>query len=503
LSVDLANVTLEGGFPEVAGKTEDVLARLRGHRVTLAQIYAAASQIEAIHARAGYVLARVAVPPQDLNDGGNLRIVMIDGFIEDVDVSHLPARIRNVVAERTAPLRGRRHLTLREIEQPLLIAAQVPGLSLKSTLLRGDQAGGTRVVLEGQQQPVSGSIGGDNQLHPSLGTYGVNAQVSLNSVLGLGEQIYGFVSSGYNLDRIFASDVRERVLGGGAVFGLGDGRFTINPEVTFSRTRPTPELTAPLTTGDLRRLTLRLGDTLIKTRLESLDITAAVEQIDETNTVPGFDEQISHDRYMAARLGTAYAQTASSIGYWSITANLSHGLGGIGSLSLADVGHFSRTGASDSFTKFNAQFSDTMPLTKSIDFRIYANGQSTFGHAVFRAEQFALEGATAVSAYVGGETAVDEGITARMELGGRVATRAGKDPVSVAPYIFAAGGTGRIDQPTAVEPGSVRAAAFGLGLRANLARPALSLNVEFAHGISNYAVIGTANRVNFTTSLRF
>jgi len=248
---------------------------------------------------------------------------------------------------------------------------------------------------------------------------------------------------------------------------------------------------------------LRLGDTLIKTRLESLDITAAVEQIDETNNLPSFDEFISHDRYMAARLGANYAQTASPIGFWSVVANLSHGLGGLGSLSLADVGHFSRAGASDSFTKFNAQFSDVVPLTKSIDFRIYANGQSTFGHAVFRAEQFALEGASAVSAYVGGETAVDEGITARAELSGRVATDAGKNPVFLAPYIFAAGGTGRINEPTAVELGDIRAAAFGLGLRANLARPALLLNVEYAHGISNYAVIGTANRVNFTTSLRF
>jgi len=90
LSVTLASVSVEGGFAEVAGQTDPILAQLRGQRVTLAQVYAAASEIEAIHARAGYILARVSVPPQDLHDGGTLRIVVTDGFVEAVDVRAFP-----------------------------------------------------------------------------------------------------------------------------------------------------------------------------------------------------------------------------------------------------------------------------------------------------------------------------------------------------------------------------------------------------------------------------
>ncbi|WP_428332432.1 ShlB/FhaC/HecB family hemolysin secretion/activation protein [Novosphingobium sp.] len=507
LSVTLSGATIEGGFAEVVPQTEAVLAGLRGRRVTLAQIYAAASEIEAIHARAGYVLARVAVPAQDLHDGGDLRIVVIDGFIEDIDVSGVSPRVRKVVLARTAFLKGRRHLKLGQIEQPLLIAADVPGLSLKSTLVRGGQAGATRIVLEGTSQLVSGSVGGDNQLHPSLGTYSVNAQLSLNSLLGLGEQIYGFVSSGYQIDRIFASDVRERVLGGGAVFGIGDGRLTINPEATFSRTRPAPDVSAPLTTGDLRRLSLRLGYTLVRTRQETFGLTASVEQIDETNNVPSFDVSISHDRYMAARVGLNYSHTGGPFGSWSAGGTVSQGLGGLGALTLADAARsgtpFSRQGASDGFTKLNVQMSGVMSPVQAIDLRIYAAGQSTFGKAVFRAEQSTLEGATAVSAYVGGMTAVDESVTARAELGGRIALAGGKDPFVLAPYVFAAGGVGAIERPTALEPGTIRAAAFGAGARTSLFRPGLTFAVEYAHGISDFRPIAKADRVNFSTSLRF
>jgi hemolysin activation/secretion protein len=100
LSVTLGSVEVEGGFAEVSRESQAIVARLQGHPVTLAQVYAAASDIEAAHARAGYVLARVSVPPQQLRDGGALRIVVTDGFIDRVDVSRLPARVQPPVAAR-------------------------------------------------------------------------------------------------------------------------------------------------------------------------------------------------------------------------------------------------------------------------------------------------------------------------------------------------------------------------------------------------------------------
>jgi hemolysin activation/secretion protein len=507
LSVTLKVAELEGGFAEVAAQTEAVMAKLRGQNVTLAQIYAAASEIEAIHARAGFVLARVAVPPQDLNDGGDLRITVIDGFVEAVDVSGIPARVRASVAARAAKLKDQRHVRLREIEAPLLVASDVPGLTLKSTLMRGNRPGGTKIVLEGTHKLVSGSIGGDNSLDPSLGRWGVTAQLSLNSAFGMGEQIYGFVSTGYDVSQILGSDVRERVLGGGIVLPVGDGRLTLNPEATFSRTRPLPAVSAPPTLGSLRRLTFRAAYIWARTRAQSLSFTGAVEQIDESNTVPSFAVTISHDRYMAARIGFTYDRTQSDGTYYGAAAQVSQGLGGLGAISQADAlasgVPFSRQGSITNFTKLMGQVHGDLPVGHALDLGVSAKAQTSFGIALFRAEQFALEGPDAVSAYVGGATAVDDGIAVRAELGTHFSLGAGKANVRLAPYILAAAGAGTISEPTALERSSIKVSAFGLGARASLPVWRLSIGFEYAHGLSNLAAIDHSDRINFITALRF
>lgn len=507
LKVRLGTVVLEGGFPEVAAETDAALNQLRGQTVTLARIYEIASQIEAAHARAGFVLARVVIPPQDLQDDGTLRIVVVDGFVEQVDVSGVPVRVRAVVARRVAGLQGRRHLRLSEIERALLIANEVPGLTLRSTLLRGGQPGGTRLALEGRHKLVSGSIGGDNYLASSLGTWSVNAQFSLNSPFGLGEQVYGFVSSGYDVSKLFGSDVRERVLGGGIVLPVGDGRLTFNPEATFTRTQPTPAPGAPATAGDLRRLAFRAGFTLEKTRSRSLQLSGSVEQIEESNKAPLFALTLSRDRYMVARLGIGFDRFDIDRGSYGVAAQISQGLGDIGARTLADtvssgVG-FSRLGSNNNFTKLTAQGHAVLPLAPGWDVAALAKAQTSFGAAVFRAEQFQLEGADGVSAYVGGGTAVDQGGALRVELRHRLISGAGELGLAVSPYLFAAGGAGSIARPTILEATNLRVGALGVGARAGLDRVGLYFNVEYAYGFSNFLPLDKSDRVNVTATLRF
>jgi hemolysin activation/secretion protein len=502
LTVTLVSATVEGGFREVAGETNAIIATLQGRRVTLAEIYKAASGIEEAHARAGYVLARVVVPPQSLVDGGALRLIVIDGFIDEIDLSQVPARARGTVARRVAGLKGRHHVRLIDIERPLLIADDVPGLTLSSTLTRGAAAGGVRLVLVGRQALISGSIGADNSLSPALDRYEVTAQLALNSALGLGEQIYGFASSGYNVSKLFSSDVPVRVLGGGVVMPFGDGRLTLNPEATFSRTQPKVTPGTPQSRGSLRRLTLRSNYTLIKTRAQNASLALTLEQIDETNALPQFGVDISHDRFMAARLGVTYG-TARLAGV-SLVANaqLSQGLGGLGGLKLSELPSgttYSRQGASHQFTKLDLTVRAVAPLASEWRINATVKAQTTFGRPVFRSEQTALEGSDALSAYVGGLTAVDEAVTGRAELSKPVSL----PHLQLVPYAFAAGGLGRIDQPTVLEPGSIAAASVGAGLRAAIAGTGLTLSVEYAHGFADYAPLRSADRVNAALSLHF
>jgi hemolysin activation/secretion protein len=505
LSVEVGDVLVEGGFTEVDAATKNIALGLKGRRVSLKEVYEVASAIEALHAKAGYVLARVSVPPQELRDGGILRIVVTDGFVEAVDVTSLPERIRKNVEARVKGLKGKHHVTLAEIEQPLLIASEVPGLTLSSTLMRGTQPGGARIVLDGKQKLVTGSVGVDNSLDRSLDRWAVTAQLALNSALGGGEQIYGFVSSDYDLTHLFDNESKVRVLGGGAVVPFWDGRLTFNPEITFSRTAPKPQVTAPASVGKLRRIALRAAYSLNKTRAQTLTLTGAIEQLSATNDVPSFAVRISNDRYIAARLGLSWTNLSSSGARFGLAAQVSQGLGDIGAISkseaLASGTPYSRVGADNNFTRLSAQANGGWALGGGLDLSLSAKAQTSFSKPVLRSEQFVLEGRDTVSAYTGGETAVDEGIAARFELARPI--DAGKSGVAITPYLFASGGLGSIKQPTVLESGSIRVAGFGAGGRLSSTDGKWSLLFEYAHGISNVAALDNSDRVNFGLVFRF
>lgn len=502
MAVTLRDVRIEGAFPEVSAQTDRIVASLRDRRVTLKQIYAAASAIEAVHARAGFVLSRVAIPPQTLTDGGDLRIVVVDGFIEDISLDGIPARARKSIEARLGALKGRRHLTLADIQQPLLIAGDSPGLRLTSTLMRGTETGGTKLMLDGKQHLLTGMLGFDNNLPDGLDTYGASAQIALNSALGLGEQIYAFAGGGYDITNLFSGDAKARALGGGIVMPIGDGRLSINPEATFSRTTPIASPGVPLTRGDLRRLTLRTTFMAVRRRDYSLSVNAAVEQIDETNLLTQFGVLISHDRFMAARLGFDYVQTSPTGHAVSIRGQVSQGLGDVGALQLADLASgttFSRDGARLDFTKLTMNIHANISLAPALWFNLAARAQTTFGQATFRSEQMLLEGSDGLSSYIGAVTAVDAGATIRGEVS-RPLRHAG---VQFAPYAFGAGGTGEIARPTSVEPATLRAASVGGGIRLSFPGIGLSLGGEYAHGFADLATLDKVDRVNVSASLRF
>src|SRR5262249_49860507 len=157
------------------------------------------------------------------------RLIIVDGYIEEIDVKGVPERIRGVVAARTKDLIGKRRIKLGEIERRLLIAGDAPGLRLRSTISRGEREGGTKLILEGIYRPVTGVIGADNRLPTLLGTWSYNASLAFNGVFGFGEQIYGSIIAPNNLGDTFDSNARIRVLGAGAVIPIGVDGWIINP----------------------------------------------------------------------------------------------------------------------------------------------------------------------------------------------------------------------------------------------------------------------------------
>ncbi len=508
LTVVVGDVRFEGAFPELFPASEAVIGSIRGRRLSVAQIYSAAAALERIYGEAGYPLVRIVVPPQNLVDHGQLRLLAIDGFVESIDVGGIPERARTVVADRTVALVGRRHLKLAEIERSLLIAGDVPGLKLRSTLERGTREGGVRLILEGEHRLVSGSAGADDRLSRSLGTWQLRGAVALNSALGAGEQVYGTVGLAANLKSVADGRSPLTIYGGGVIVPIGVDGVTVNPEYTRSTTRTVQTPGVPASLGTFERYALRLRDPISLTRKQSLYINVSLEEIDQRIDAPDFGTMLNHDRYAVLRAGPDYATTLPWGAGLQLGALISQGLGGRTDVDAAASGiPLSRLGAGPDFAKFTGNARISQPLPELLRLDLIGAGQFTQGKPMLRPEQIALDGSDGLSAFASGTFSADQGVTLRGELSRPFGMRFNALSATASPYVFGAVGRGWLANATSVEQSVFNAGALGVGVRSSFETaanwPGGSLGVELARGFTNLAGVRQGWRANINASATF
>lgn len=501
LSVEVGRFAVDGTFPGFEGQTAAVLDPLRGKRLTVAQIYEAAAALEQAYAAAGYVLARVVVPAQKLVDGGAVRLVVVDAVVERVDVGAVPERLRDIVAARMAAVVGEPHLKLEEIERRLLLVSDLPGLQLRSTLAAGATAGGTLLVVEATQNYATGSVGIDNRLPNSLGTWAVNTNLTINDAFGFGEQAYFSYSSSPDL-----GEPRLRVRGGGIVLPVGDDGFTINPEYTESVSRAIPVAGTPASLGDFQRFALHAAYPLIRTREQTLTLLGTGEWDDEKLSAIEFGTLLYHDIYGVGRFGAHDVLILP----WGATLDIdglyAHGLAGRGGSAAVPL---SQQGARPVFNKLNAHAALHQSLPGGFAADLTARAQTSFGSALMVAEQFSLDSPDALSSFAAGTLNVDEGATLRMELSRPFSLPLGPMPaLDLSPYLFGAFGRGVIDQATAAQKSVINAGSAGIGIRntamwLSTVPLGTSLAVEFGRQFSNVPGQRDGYRTNVALNVTF
>ena len=510
VSVTVRRVIVDGAFEDMRDATAQLAAAVQGRRLTVAQLYQLAQAYEALYAQAGYILVRVVVPPQQLRDGGTFRLVVTDGFIEAVDVRGVPERVRGVVAARTKALIGRRHIKLSEIERRLLIAGDAPGLRLRSTLARGKREGGAVLILDGVYRIVTGSIGADNRLPSSLGTWSYNASLALNSAFGWGEQIYGSLVGPGDIGETFDSGARIRVYGMGAVIPIGVDGWIVNPEYTRSRTRPVAVPGTPENVAWFERWAVRTSYPLLRSRSATFVLQGSYEAITQYTDLIDFGTELNRDRYSVVRGGADFGFPLPWMGGPSVrgSALFSRGLGGRDAVDAATSGiPLTRLGAGPVFSKLNGDLRLYQPLPEAFQVALIGRWQSSFNDPLLRSEQFALDAIDGVSSFPTGTFMVDEGVSGRAELLRPFDWRSGDFAATVIPYIFGATGKGYLRMPTAVEPSSTRASSIGLGVRLGLDQltslSGFSGGIEFGKQYSDYPGLSVGYRTTALLLLRF
>lgn len=160
----------------------------------------AADAVAAVYRQAGWV-ARVYLPEQDVSEGVvTLQVVeaRFAGLRTEGEPSQRvrPEEIRAYIDSRQAvgePLNADR------IDRGLLLADDLPGVSVAGTLEPGPNDGDTALVLQTTDEPlVYGDVGLDNTGARSTGTERLTVGLNVNSPTGVGELLsaYGLRTQG-------------------------------------------------------------------------------------------------------------------------------------------------------------------------------------------------------------------------------------------------------------------------------------------------------------------
>lgn len=515
LSVKLSGIAIKGGLPELAAATAALQQRLIGRSVSGAEIFAAARDLEAAYAKAGYVLVRVLLPPQHLVNGARLKLTVVDGFIERIETKDVPERVRHRIASLVEPLIGRRGVTLVELERRVLLAGDTPGTLLRSSLAPGKGEGATVLILEAKHQPISAILSFDNSLSAALGRTTMGAGLDINSVFGFGELFYLRANGHPEFDGgngFFERYPTNRGLAAGVILPLWVDGLTFNVEGTDARTTPRADQGVQ-TTSEFQRLSLRLRYAWLRGRAANFNSEVSFDAQDEVQSlfVGGAPVALSQDKLRIVR----FTNDGDLLTPWgaAISGRVtgSFGLDALGARSAADATALlplSRQGADAAFQKVDVSLAYNHRLFDHFAVSLSARAQTSFGQAMARSEQIGIANTTSLSGFDAGSIVGDRGYVARAEISSPWTLPLPTTAVGVvaAPYAFVAHGEVALENPTKLEAARIEATSYGGGIRfggtlyGTVSNASLAL--EYAHTTRSDGV-AAADRFVVVTAFRF
>jgi hemolysin activation/secretion protein len=491
----LVGFDIQGEFPELIGERKELAASLIGRRITVAQLFEFANRLQRLYVKAGYPLVRAVIEPQKLGTRARIKMRVIDGYIEKIDASTIPPQVRNRVSAVLAPLFNKPHLPQAFLERQLLIAGEAAGLDLNATFAAGKDIGGTILVLTGRFRPISASLYADNSMPMVLGGAQIVTTGSINSPLGLGDQLTVSVA-GYP-DDFFNQYPRRRFVSGSYTVPIGIDGLSLELYGTEGWTTPNVD-PALATAGMYQQANATLSYEALERRDYQLILHQRIEATDEQNyeivTNPAFP--LSVDRLRISRSGIDgvyhWRETGTTL---SAGGNYSHGFDILGARSVADASPLiplSRLGANDVFDKIDGHLQIDQALPRDFFASFNASGQYSFGKPLVVSEQMDVGGSRELSGIAVGDLIGDSAYVVRGEIGRAFAEPFGKfGAVTLSPYLFTAYGDRVLYEPTILEVGNVSAVNFGGGMRYNFT-PAIENEpqsygfIEFSRLDANY-----------------
>jgi hemolysin activation/secretion protein len=241
--------------------------------IGFAELQLAADAVAAAYREAGWIV-RVYLPEQDISEGVvTLQVIeaVFGGLRLDGELSKRVAR-SDIEGYFQARQQVGQPLSSADLDRALLLADDLPGVSVAGTLVPGREDGETALLLQTTDEPLFfyGELGLDNTGARSIGSGRLTANLNLNSPSRHGEWV------NLNLLHSEGSDYARLALT--IPYGYDGLRLGINGSAMVYKVIDGPSAgTAAQIEGDSGSLGLDLSYPLIRSRMHNLYLTAGVD----------------------------------------------------------------------------------------------------------------------------------------------------------------------------------------------------------------------------------
>ncbi|HET6609846.1 MAG TPA: ShlB/FhaC/HecB family hemolysin secretion/activation protein [Rhodopila sp.] len=410
--VKVASVVVEGGtiFPkaEIAALTDGLI----GPATPASAIEASRLAILRKYRDGGYPLVTVSAV---LARNGALRFVVVEGRISDVKLEGDIGPAGTKVLQFLGNLIKDGPTKTSEIERWLLLAQDVPGVTLQ-TVLRPSEAdpGSLILIARVSRTAISGFVVSDNRAFKDTGPVEALGVVGYNSMTSLGERSEVSIYKSVNdWSQIFGqADVEMFVGKSGLKFRIYGGAGTTDP-------------TGTLATAGYHGITqvggFQFSYPLIYARRQKLNLVGMFDLFDTKTNGSAIN---THDSLRIVRFGADYARLDQVFGAAHPAENrvsfrINRGFDGLGSTHTGQI-TLSRQGEVMDFTSLSGTISRNQTLFSpwgdaTVSLLMQLAGQKS-GDVLPPEEQYHLGGLQSVRGYYSGEVAGDSAIATTLEL---------------------------------------------------------------------------------------
>lgn len=383
----LAETALAGAYASYIGKT-----------VTSADLNAIADAVGAAYAKSDIALYTILLPRQSF-EGGQLRLVAVEGYVSDVLVSGDEDPSPTLTKAYAEKLTSEKPLRRSTLERYVALMRDVPGATVEVQFLQGTKPGAVKMDLKRKFKRLQTSLAINNRGSTLLGRTQVEAGVTANGLLREGDQT--------RLTVLVPTEIKRfQYVGLTHAEPLGASGASLNLSVGYLKTRP------KIVGFDLKGSATTAGAQItypaIRSNTKNLYLTGGLDGVNSDNAL--FGQLLSEERTRVARVAAAYSQQSAKQAL-SVSVTASQGVDGLGArLSTPAFGKAD-------FTKLNGQANLTRQKGQFV-VRLAANGQYA-GTRLPASEQYALGGSQFGRGFASAVISGDSGYAGSLEVAWR------------------------------------------------------------------------------------